>query len=1136
VLITFASLGLFSSTAKAQTLSINDKSVTEKTGVPNSINFTVALSRTSAQDVFVHYDTVDVTATAAPTAPATSDYTAQVDQIATIAAGSSSTTISIPINADSVDEINDNETFNVILSNAVNATIADGTGVGTIIDDDVAQLSVSDTSFDEGNAGQKPASFSVTLSNVCDHAISFNYSLADGTATVADPDYLAASGSITWPADTAGPIKIDIGLIGDTIYEADETLFCNISNPSGVTILDAQGIGTIKNDDAAPSINIGNATLDPEGNSGTKNLNFPVTLSSAVNLDVTVQYDTADGTASSVISPIDYITQTAKTLTIPAGQTSTTISVPVVGDLLNEIDEKFTVKLSNPVNATIPMNGGTATGIIVNDDAMPTISISDLTVTEGTGSSTDAIFTVTLSAASGQTVSANFSMSDGTANNPTDYQGFTGTVTFPPGQTTKTITVKVVGDDIDEADETFQLTLGTPTNAIAGKLVSDATIVDDDNSTLSVADSSVTEGNSGTKNLAFIVTLSAPSSQTVTVNFTTADGTAIASADYSAKSGKLTFAPGETSKTVNVVIIGDTVDEGNETLFLKLTNPVNAPIVDSTAIGTIVDNDQVLITIDNQSVTEGDSGTTQMTFTVKLSAISDKTISVNYATQANTARPPGDYTTQSGTLTFGKGETTKTVVIDVLGDTIDEVNETFNVNLTAPVNAVISDNQGVGTILDDDALPSLSIADVETTEGNSGTKNLTFKVVLSSPSGKTVTVNYASADIAAKAGFDYTAVSGTLTFTPGAVTRTLVVPILSDVLDENDETFKVTLKSPVNATIADSLALGTILDDDATPSLSINDATVLEGDAGTVPATFTVTLSAVSGRTVTTKYALQSNTAKASSDFMSTSSTLTFAAGETTKTITVLVNGDTVDEIDETFFVNLSNQVNALVAKPQGVGTINDDDLPPALSISDVTVKEGNSGTVSANFIVTLSAVSGKSITMNYATADGQAKAGSDYVAATGSLTFTPGQTSKIIPIKVKGDTIGETDEKFVVNLSNVVNATVSDAQGIGTIDEDDSVSQVTLSSALADASGSSVTLNFTGPMSADAQDLNNYAVTVNGTPLQIQRVSVSQTSDSVILLWPPKTIPVGATVVVTWQLTDALGLDFDSTTTLIAQ
>ena len=212
-----------------------------------------------------------------------------------------------------------------------------------------------------------------------------------------------------------------------------------------------------------------------------------------------------------------------------------------------------------------------------------------------------------------------------------------------------------------------------------------------------------------------------------------------------------------------------------------------------------------------------------------------------------------------------------------------------------------------------------------------------------------------------------------------------------------------------------------------------------EGNSGTVNADFTVTLAATSSGTVTVNFTTADGTATAGSDYVATSGTLTFNPGDTTKTITVLVNGDTLNEANETFFVNLSNPVNATIADGQGQGTIlNDDTTLPSISINDISLAEGNSGTSNAIFTVTLSPASGQTVTVGYSTANGSATAGSDYVATSGTLTFNPGDTTKTITVLVNGDTLNEANETFFVNLSNPVNATIADGQGQSTILNDD--------------------------------------------------------------------------------------------------
>jgi hypothetical protein len=224
------------------------------------------------------------------------------------------------------------------------------------------------------------------------------------------------------------------------------------------------------------------------------------------------------------------------------------------------------------------------------------------------------------------------------------------------------------------------------------------------------------------------------------------------------------------------------------------------------------------------------------------------------------------------------------------------------------------------------------------------------------------------------------------------------------------------------------------------PAIAINDVSVTEGNTGT-SAVFTVSLSGSSAQTVTVNFATANGMALAGSDYTAVSGTLTFAPGVTVQTVSVPVIGDLVDEDDETFLVNLSGAVNATILDGQGVGTILDDDPPPVMSIDDCAVNEGNAGSVVCGFTVSLSAPSSRTITVNYATANGTATAGSDYNSASGGLTFTPGQVSKPVDVTVLGDAAVEVDEDFVVNLTGAVDATVGDAQGRGTILDDDAPS-----------------------------------------------------------------------------------------------
>ncbi len=614
---------------------------------------------------------------------------------------------------------------------------------------------------------------------------------------------------------------------------------------------------------------------------------------------------------------------------------------------------------------------------------------------------------------------------------------------------------------------------------------------------LYVNDVSVGEGNSGTVDATFTVTLSPPAAGTVTVQYQTANGTATSGTDYVAASGTLTFLAGEAAKLVTVVANGDVVEEADETFFVNLSNVTGGvSIVDGQGLGTIRNDDVPSCSVVAPGVVDGtfEAGSPWPAWTTQTSTNFGTPLCNTGCGDGGGSAPPyagSNWAWFGGATAVETGVLGQSLTLPVsadlrlrfqmrIGAVGAPANDTFVVAVDgAPIRtftepavaeAVYSEREisltpfadggvhalrftythpdtGSGNLTVDNVqlvscqgagLPALSITDVSIPEGNAGASTATFTVSLSGASANTVTVNYATANSSATAGTDYVAASGTLTFPPGSTTQSVAVTVNGDTAVEPTETFFVNLSGATNATIADAQGVGTINNDDAAiPTLSINDVAVAEGNAGTTSATFTVSLSAASGQTVTVNYATANGSATAGGDYVAASGTLTFPAGSTTQSLPVTVNGDPTIEPNEAFLVNLTGATNATIADGLGVGTIVNDDSP-ALSVDNVAVTEGDSGTASATFTVSLSAASGQTVTVNYATANGSATAGSDYVAASGTLTFPPGSTTQSLPVTVNGDTAIEPTETFLVNLSGATNATIADAQGVGTIDNDD--------------------------------------------------------------------------------------------------
>ncbi len=615
--------------------------------------------------------------------------------------------------------------------------------------------------------------------------------------------------------------------------------------------------------------------------------------------------------------------------------------------------------------------------------------------------------------------------------------------------------------------------------------------VSDNDPRISISSPSVTEGNGGSVTLRYAVTLSKTGTQQITVNYGTgAASTASAGTDYTLTPGMLTFAPGETSKNIDVTVQGDTLNELDEIVVVVLSNPTNAALAIATGTGTITDDDAIpTLSISSPSVVEGDRDNVTLQFVVTLSAASGRQVTVDYAEgSGGSANPVWDYDLLSeGTLTFAPGETRKTIDVTVKPDTADEADETIMVVLSDPSNATLSTATGTGTITDNDATPSLSISSPSVIEGDGGATTLRFVVTLSAVSGRQVTVRYAEgAGGTAIAGTDYTAlVAGMLTFAPGESSRTIDVSVTGDTTEESNETIVVTLSSPTNATISTATGTGTITDDDGMPSLSIDSPTVVEGaDGTTTTLRFTVTLSPANNtQRVTVKYA-DAGTGRATSgtDYVAINrGTLEFAVGETSKNINVTVNGDALDEPDEQFVIALSEAVSASISTANGTGTITDDDVPQ-LSISSPTVEEVDEDeSATMEFTVTLSPASWQQVSVEYAEGtSGTATQGTDYLALTGgTLTFAPGDLSKSFTVTVTGDEVDEQNETVVVELSDPTNAGISTGTGTGTITDNDEEPTVTLH--LID---NSISETGTAAVSASLSHASSVATTITITPV----------------------------------------------------
>ena len=511
----------------------------------------------------------------------------------------------------------------------------------------------------------------------------------------------------------------------------------------------------------------------------------------------------------------------------------------------------------------------------------------------------------------------------------------------------------------------------------------------------------------------------------MTVQFATADGSAIAGVDYDSTIGSVTFAPGQTTQTVSIPIIGNTTPKGNLKFVLNLTQASGGTIARSQATGTIIDtNPPVGVTVDNPSVIQGTGGSIA-TFHVNLAQASGLPVSISFNTANLTAIAGTDYLAAQGTLTFAPGQTQMTVQVSVLGATAPANPKQFALILTNPVNTTITTPEGVATIINDVAGPNISIANAQAVKPHTGTVNAVFTVTLSESSNQIVTVNFATMDGTAVANADYIPTTGSLTFAAGQTVQTITVPVLGNTTPGPNKEFFVNLSGATDATVTQPQATGTILDEDTIPGVTIDNVSVVTGPAGPLNAVFTVTLSVVGTLPVTVNFATMDGTALAGSDYTATTGTLTFAPGETAKTITVPVATTATPGPTKMFTLNLSGPTNSTITLGQGTATLINGNLAPAVSVGNATVTAPASGSTNAVFTVTLSGPSQLPVTVNFSTADNSALAGINYTTTTGTLTFAPGQTLMTFNVPVLAEPNNDSTKVFNVLLSGPSNATI---------------------------------------------------------------------------------------------------------------
>ena len=811
-----------------------------------------------------------------------------------------------------------------------------------------------------------------------------------------------------------------------------------------------------------------------------------VRVDSAPSEDIAVDYESMDLTAT---AGSDY-TALDGTVTIKAGERSATFDIQFIDDRVEEGNEAFVIELTTTSEEDLDYSHIHVT--IIDEESIK-FTVEDSSAVEGQqgGMPVRVLFSDTVT----WPYRIGIETRTGTAGD-NDFYGLSYRLLVDPhGQPAVGFSLghRLFDDSIDEPDETYSLIITGEDYLSTGSDSGTMTIIDDDDPpSARVADASGLEDAVG--KLSFEVKLSSESGHEIKLDYATSDDTATAGSDYTSNSGTLTFEAGDTEMTVEVSVTADDVYEDEEKFNVTLSNGSHVTFADSTAVGTI-ENDDAGLSVADASASEAD-GELEFVITADGLVKADETVSVNYVTEHNTAKAR-DYNPTAGLLTLTSTTTERTISVTVREDDIDEPDETMFLNLVNPTNATLVDGQAVGTILDNDVASTqitLGASPARVEEGDGETDIVVTATLDGGARTDATDVTVSVAGSGNADAVDFAEVQDfTITIAAGqkSGTGTFTLTPVEDGVDESDETLTVTGSSDLPVTGTEVV----LADDDVTSSriaLTAAPPRVSESDGSTnVQVTAALDGSPRTRDTTVTVSVSGSGNADAV-DFASVQDfTITIATGETSGSGTFQLNpeDDNVDEADETISVEGSSDLPVTGATV----VLADDDATSssiALTAEPPRVSEGDGSTM-VELTVTLDGGARTEATDVAVSVSGSGDANAVDFASVQDFTITipMGHTSgsgtfQLIP---EDDNVDEADERIMIQGT----ADLSESLRVVTVitlvlaDDDEPSSEVLLSASPARVpeDGGATAVEVTATLDASARtESTTVTVSVSGS------------------------------------------------------
>ena len=996
------------------------------------------------------------------------------------APGDTEKSFTVTLTDDDVDDDDESLTLSFGAESNIKSGGANETATVAIRDDDDPEVTVSFGAATYTAAEGSTATVTVTLSADPERTVAIPVTKAnEGGAS--DSDYSGVPATVTFNAgDTSKTFTFTA--VQDTVDDDDESVKLGFGSslPAGVSegSPSETTVSITDDDDPAVTVSFGAATYTAaEGGTATVTVTLTADPERTVEVPITT---TNQGGASAA----DYSGVPAS-VTFDSGDTSKTFDFAATADTAD--DDGESVKLAFGALPTGVRAGATdETMVSITDDDDPAVTVSFGAATYRAAEGGTATVTVELSADPERTVAVPITKTNERGVSDSDYSGVPASITFNSGDTEKTITFTAVQDSLNESGERVKLSFGTLPAGVSEGTPAETTVTISDSTqaqttlpTIHFGSASYTVSEGGSVDVT--VTLSkAPGSEAVIPLTASNQGGATAS-DYSGVPTSVTFGAAETSKTFTVTAAQDTVDDDGESVLLGFgTLPGGITATTGEANETTVsirddDDPQVTVSFGAATYTAAEGGTA--TVMVTLSADPERTVEVQITTTNQGGATSADYSGVPTSVTFDAGDTSKTFDFAATQDAEDDDGESVKLAfgaLPTGVTAGATDETTVSIRDDDDPQVTVGFGAATHTAAEGGTATVT--VTLSADPERTVEVQITTTNQGGASASDYSGVPASVTFNAGETSKTITFSATQDTLDDDGESVKLgfgtSLPAGVSAGSPSETTVSITDDDDPAVTVSFGASTYTAAEGGT--ATVTVTLSADPERTVEVQITTTNQGGATSADYSGVPATVTFDAGDTSKTFDFAATADTVDDDGESVDLGFGSSLPTGVSEGSPSETtvsITDDDDPAvtvSFGASTYTAAEGGTATVT----VTLSADPERTVEVQITTTNQGGATSADYSGVPTSVTFDAGDTSKTFDFAATQD--AEDDDGESVKLAfgalpTGVRAGATDETSVSISDDDDPAVTVSFGAATYTAAeGDSATVTVT--LSADPE------------------------------------------------------------------